>query len=53
MICKDCNYKLHSEDPGEKMDDGSILCGECADNADQAAQADWRMKENIQKVDLS
>ena len=51
--CKDCKYILQMGDHREVMDDGSLLCEDCANDAEQAAQADWRMKENIQKVDLS
>ena len=47
--CKDCNYKFHKEDRREKMDDGSYLCEDCANDAEQAAQADWQMKESAQR----
>ena len=47
--CKDCNYVFQGGDHIEKMDDGSFLCVDCANDAEQAAQADWQMKESSRK----
>ena len=47
--CKDCNQTLRPKDIREVMDNGDILCEDCVNESDRAAQADWQMKENIIK----
>ena len=47
--CKDCGYSLHKEDKREKLDNGDVLCKECANNASAEAWTDWQMMEDAQR----